>query len=90
MHPELELERVASEAGLDGLDGLLLPPARILAGFPAVAVDADAAARIGQGGRVAADPAWSPGRVAIHGPAGLLGVGEIADGELQPRLVLPP
>jgi tRNA pseudouridine55 synthase len=90
MHTEPELERVASEAGLDGLDGLLLPPARILAGFPAVAVDADAAARIGQGGRVAADPAWSPGRVAIHGPAGLLGVGEIADGELQPRLVLPP
>ena len=42
------------------------------------------------GNRVPADPAWPPGRVAINGPTGLVGVGEIAAGELQPRVVLPP
>src|SRR5690606_4454481 len=90
MHTEAKLETVASEAGLDGLDALLLAPERMLPGLPAVSVDAAAAARIGQGGRVQAEAAWPVGRVAIHGPAGLLGVGEIAAGELQPRLVLPP
>jgi tRNA pseudouridine55 synthase len=90
MHTEAELETIASESGLAGLDALLLPPARMLLGMPAVVVDAGAAARIGQGGRVAAESGWPEGRVAIHGPAGLVGVGDVAVGELQPRLVLPP
>jgi tRNA pseudouridine55 synthase len=90
MHTETELETLAGEAGLEGLDGVLLPTARMLTGMPAVEVDAGAAGRIGQGGRVPADPAWPPGRVAIHGPAGLVAVGDVVDGELKPRVVLPP
>lgn len=90
MHTEAELEAVASQSGLAGLDALLLPPERMLFGMPAVAVDAQCAARIAQGGRVPAEPGWPTGRVAIQGPAGLVGVGEIAGNALQPRVVLPP
>ncbi len=51
----------------------------------AVTLDAEQAGRFTHGGEVS----WSgSGRAQVHGPTGLLGIGELRDGRLHPRTVL--
>ena len=50
-----------------------------------VTLDVDQAGRFTHGGELA----WSgEGRVQVHGPSGLLGIGELRGGRLHPRTVL--
>ncbi len=66
------------------LDEALIPVDRLL-DLPSVTLDADQAGRFTHGGELA----WSgDGRVQVHGPSGLLGIGELRGGRLHPRTVL--
>jgi hypothetical protein len=50
-----------------------------------VTLDAEQASRFTHGGELA----WTgEGRVQVHGPDGMLGIGELRDGSLHPRTVL--
>jgi tRNA pseudouridine55 synthase len=62
----------------------LIPVDRLLDLRP-VTLDLDQAGRFTHGGELA----WSgEGRVQVHGPSGLLGIGELRAGRLHPRTVL--
>jgi hypothetical protein len=66
------------------LDEAVIPVDRLLDLTP-VTLDAGQAGRFSHGGELA----WSgEGRVQVHGPQGLLGIGELRDGRLHPRTVL--
>jgi tRNA pseudouridine55 synthase len=76
-----ELETLASAGRLDEA---LIPVERLLV-MDAVTLDAEQAARFTHGGEVS----WAgSGRAQVHGPTGLLGIGELLDGRLRPRTVL--
>jgi tRNA pseudouridine55 synthase len=77
----------------DGLEALaargelaeaLIPVERLL-GIETVTVDAEGAERFTHGGEL---PWPGEGRRQVHGPSGLLGIGELRDGRLHPRTVL--
>ncbi|HEY7738259.1 MAG TPA: tRNA pseudouridine(55) synthase TruB [Candidatus Limnocylindria bacterium] len=77
-------EALEALAAAGTLDEALIPVEQLL-DLHAVTLDADQAGRFTHGGEVA----WSgDGRVQVHGPAGLLGIGELGDGRLRPRTVL--
>jgi tRNA pseudouridine55 synthase len=77
-------EQLESLAGDGRLDDALIPVERLLDLDP-VTLDTDQAGRFTHGGELA----WSgEGRVQVHGPSGLLGIGELRDGRLHPRTVL--
>ncbi len=66
------------------LDEAVIPVGRLLK-LETVTLDAEQAARFTHGGEVA----WSgDGRAQVHGPWGLLGIGERGDGLLRPKTVL--
>jgi tRNA pseudouridine55 synthase len=66
-------------------DALLLPIDALLAGLPAVAVDASAAAALTQG-RSAAAPEGADGRCRCYGPGSrFIGLVDVAGGVLRPR-----
>jgi tRNA pseudouridine55 synthase len=76
-----ELEAMAREGRL----GEALVPVDRLLDLERVALDADQASRFVHGGELA----WpGDGRVQVHGPSGLLGIGELRNGSLHPRTVL--
>jgi tRNA pseudouridine55 synthase len=80
-HPPGALEALAAEGRLDEalipVDGLLQ--------LPLVTLDPEQAGRFSHGGEVA----WpGEGRIQVHGPNGLLGIGELGAGRLRPRTVL--
>jgi tRNA pseudouridine55 synthase len=76
-----ELEALAAEGRLDAA---LIPVERLL-GLAQVTLDGDQAGRFRHG----SDVAWpGAGRVQVHGPTGMLGIGELSDGRLHPRTVL--
>ena len=76
-----ELEALA---GAGRLNEALIPVERLLS-LEAVTLDAEQAGRFTHGG----DVSWSgSGRAQVHGPSGLLGIGELRDGRLHPRTVL--
>ncbi len=76
-----ELETLASAGRLDEA---LIPVEQLLS-LDAVTLDAEQAGRFIHGGEVS----WSgSGRAQVHGPTGLLGIGELRDGRLRPRTVL--
>jgi tRNA pseudouridine55 synthase len=78
--PEV-LEELAASGRLDEA---VIPVDRLLDLTP-VTLDAGQAGRFSHGGELA----WSgEGRVQVHGPQGLLGIGELRDGRLHPRTVL--
>jgi tRNA pseudouridine55 synthase len=80
-HTPEELEALATSGRLDEA---LVPVERLL-DLPAVTLDAEQAGRFSHGGELA----WSgEGRVQVHGPSGLVGIGELAEGRLRPRTVL--
>lgn len=88
--PMVELPRLralAAEGGHAALDACLLPPARALAGWPLLRLDAARAFYMsrGQGVRVADAP--TSGRVAVLGPGDvLIAIAEVdADGLVAPR-----
>jgi tRNA pseudouridine55 synthase len=76
-----ELEALAA----DGRLAEALIPVDQLLDLDRVTLDLDQAGRFTHGGELA----WSgEGRVQVHGPSGLLGIGELRDGRLHPRTVL--
>lgn len=77
----------AAAAGDEALDALLLPPDSALTPLPRLDLDDAAAARLGHGQRIRAEPGWPSGWVRLYGPrAVFLGVGEVLDSrELAPR-----
>ncbi|HEY7452248.1 MAG TPA: tRNA pseudouridine(55) synthase TruB [Candidatus Limnocylindria bacterium] len=80
-HTPEALEALATSGRLDEA---LVPVERLL-DLPAVTLDTEQAGRFSHGGELA----WSgEGRVQVHGPSGLVGIGELADGRLRPRTVL--
>ena len=79
--PPERLEALAAEGRLDEV---LIPVDRLL-DLPRITLDTEQARRFTHGG----DVAWSgAGRVQVHGPGGLLGIGELGGGGLRPRTVL--
>ena len=82
-----DLQALAEREGEAALDALLLPVEAGLAAFPAVALDADAARRLGQGQAVDVSPAAATEVVDARGPDGRsLGLARIDDaGRLWPR-----
>jgi tRNA pseudouridine55 synthase len=80
---------VLAAAGLERLDGALLPLDEALAAWPRVDLTADAALVLRHGQAVAAEAAWPLGRVRIYEGGGrFVGLGEVlAHGELVPRRV---
>jgi tRNA pseudouridine55 synthase len=58
--------------------------------LPRLVLDADATWRFTHGSTGPAPDGSPEGRVAVHGPDGLLGIGHVASGALQPDKVLPP
>ena len=69
------------------LDDFTLQPIELLLGsMPVMEVDADVAKRVSHGQVLG--PSAGTGRFAIRGPAGLLAVYEVRDGELCPAKVL--
>ncbi len=84
---QLELD---AAQGTAALDRRLIPPERALAGWPAVALEPSAAARLRHGQSLTAAVDWPTGLVRIdeHG-SGFVGIGEVsADGRLAPRKML--
>jgi tRNA pseudouridine55 synthase len=80
-HTPEALEALATSGRLEEA---LVPVERLL-DLPAVTLDAELAGRFSHGGELA----WSgEGRVQVHGPSGLVGIGELAEGRLRPRTVL--
>jgi tRNA pseudouridine55 synthase len=76
-----DLEALAADGRLDEA---LIPVERLLT-LEMVTLDAEQAGRFTHGGEVT----WSgSGRTQVHGPSGLLGIGELRDGRLHPRTVL--
>lgn len=76
-----ELEALAADGRLAEA---LIPVDRLLDLRP-VTLDLDQAGRFTHGGELT----WSgEGRVQVHGPSGLLGIGELRAGRLHPRTVL--
>lgn len=86
MHTLEALEALAGQGGPAALAPLLLPVGAGLAHWPAAALDATGAARVGRGQTVPV-PGLAPGQVHITGPGGeSLGLGEVdAQGVLHPR-----
>ena len=84
-----ELEALAASGGTSALDALLLPPDRVLTGWPEVLLSGEAAERLAHGQAVAADPGWPLGRVKIYRePRELLAIGEVTpDRRLAPSRV---
>jgi tRNA pseudouridine55 synthase len=77
-------EQLEDLAGRGRLTEALIPVDSLL-DLETVALDPDQATRFSHG----SDVAWPGyGRVQVHGPAGLLGIGELGDGRLHPRTVL--
>jgi tRNA pseudouridine55 synthase len=77
-------EQLEELAGQGRLAEALIPVDGLL-DLATVALDAGQATRFSHGG----DVAWpGDGRVQVHGPAGLLGIGDLGDGRLHPRTVL--
>jgi tRNA pseudouridine55 synthase len=77
-------EQLEDLAGQGRLAEALIPVDGLL-DLATVALDAGQATRFSHGG----DVEWpGDGRVQVHGPAGLLGIGELGDGRLHPRTVL--
>jgi tRNA pseudouridine55 synthase len=76
-----ELEILARDGRLDEA---LIPVERLLT-LDAVTLDAEQAGRFTHGGDVVLP---GNGRAQVHGPSGLLGIGELRDGRLHPRTVL--
>jgi tRNA pseudouridine55 synthase len=76
-----ELETLAIEGRLSEA---LIPVDRLL-DLARVTLEPDQATRFSHGGELA----WpGDGRVQVHGPDGLLGIGELRNGSLHPRTVL--
>jgi tRNA pseudouridine55 synthase len=76
-------------AGEGERDALLAPADSLVAAFPAVTLDADAARALLQG-RVLDEPQGAPGvSVRVYGPGGFLGLGRWQDdGRLAPRRLI--
>jgi tRNA pseudouridine55 synthase len=77
----VELEQMAAEGRLAEA---LIPVERLL-DLDRVTLDAEQSTRFTHGGELS----WAgTGRVQVHGPSGLLGIGELRDASLHPRTVL--
>jgi tRNA pseudouridine55 synthase len=89
MHSLESLQTLAATGGLDALDRVLLSPDLALPDWPSVELDASAAARLGQGQAVPAEPDWPVGAVRVYGrPQRFIALGTVtADGRLQPQRV---
>ena len=91
----LSIEAATTQAALDAidperLDGLLLPPDALLAGWPRVVLSTDDAGRFLSGVRRRLALKDAPA-VRVYGPgAGFLGSGHVAGGELIPSRLLSP
>ncbi len=89
----LDMEAVTALAaeGSDVLAGHLLPPDEGLQGFPAVALDADAAGRVRHGMAVRVADTSATGLVRLYGPGGpadFIGIGEQSEaGEVRPKRI---
>jgi tRNA pseudouridine55 synthase len=71
-------------AARGALDEALIPVERLL-NLETITLDVEGAGRFTHGGELA----WSgDGRRQVHGPSGLLGIGELREGRLHPRTVL--
>jgi tRNA pseudouridine55 synthase len=79
--PPEGLEALAAEGRLDEA---LIPVDRLL-DLPRITLDADQTGRFTHGGVL---DWFGEGRAMVHGPDGLLGIGELGDGRLRPRTVL--
>ncbi|HAF53711.1 MAG TPA: tRNA pseudouridine(55) synthase TruB, partial [Thauera sp.] len=81
--------RELEAAGEGGRDALLAPVDTLVATFPALTLDADAARALLQG-RVLDEPRGAPGvAVRVYGPTGFLGLGRWQDdGRLAPRRLI--
>jgi len=80
-HSPDELEALAAAGHLDEA---LIPVERLLT-LDTVMLDAEQAGRFTHGAEVTMA---GTGRTQVHGPSGLLGIGELRDGRLHPRTVL--
>lgn len=76
-----ELEALASRGELAAA---LIPVERLL-DLDTLTLDSEQAGRFTHGGEL---PWPGDGRRQVHGPSGLLGIGEVRDGRLRPRTVL--
>jgi tRNA pseudouridine55 synthase len=85
-----EVEALAAEAYLSGLDALLLPLDSALGHWPSVRLSADAAFYLGQGQAVLIPQAPTEGLVRLYDPSNLfVGVGSILDdGRVQPKRLI--
>jgi tRNA pseudouridine55 synthase len=85
-----EVEALAAEADLSGLDALLLPLDSALGHWPSVRLSADAAFYLGQGQAVLIPQAPTEGLVRLYDPSNLfVGVGSILDdGRVQPKRLI--
>jgi tRNA pseudouridine55 synthase len=86
------LEASAAAGGLDELDGRLLPLDKALPHWPAVHLQAAAAARLAHGQPVAAEASWEATRVRVYAEGDdLLALAEVtADRRLVPLRVFAP
>jgi tRNA pseudouridine55 synthase len=76
----------AADEGIQSLDRLLIPADAALAEWGSAVVSSSAAARLGHGQAVPAEPAWPHGRVKIYGESGRF----IAIGVVTPERLLAP
>ncbi len=85
-----EVERIADEEGLDGLDAMLLPLESALGHWPPVRLSEDAAFYLRQGQAVLVPQAPTEGLVRLYDPSQkFIGVGCILDdGKVQPKRLL--
>jgi tRNA pseudouridine55 synthase len=80
-HKPDSLEELAANGRFEDA---VIPVDRLLI-LPSLGLDHEQAGRFSHGSEVA----WAgDGRVQVHGPAGLIGIGELGDGRLRPRIVL--
>lgn len=84
----IDPERLEALAGAGRLTEALIAVGTLIP-LPRVTLDADAAWRFTHGSTGAAPDGSGEGRVVVHGPAGLLGIGHVAAGTLQPDKVIP-
>lgn len=85
-----EVEQIAEEEGLDGLDAMLLPLESALGHWPQLRLSEDAAFYLRQGQAVLVPQAPTEGLVRLYDPSQkFIGVGFILDdGKVQPKRLL--
>jgi tRNA pseudouridine55 synthase len=85
-----EVDALAAQGDLAGLDALLLPLDSALGHWPSVRLSADAAFYLGQGQAVLIPQAPTEGLVRLYDPSNLfVGVGSILDdGRVQPKRLI--